>query len=391
MKDFITNNFVPLVGCLLMSAFVMKNDRLSKIKRRFFMATLYLFVISLIFRNADYITSTYEHYTIRRAVYSALGYISRAMVIYGLIGTDLNLKYKIVRLLYFMLGIPIVITVISAVSVFFTDSVYSFTDTNHFVSGPLGWLNYLPVILYMIVLIGMAIHDVLKKHYQHAIMLFATTMLMLAAILFEYFSFREFTCEAAVTMALMLYLIFFQNAEFMNAKKSLEHKAMYDSLTNLYNRSGYDELMKRFSKEGDLMVGMLVIDIDKFKEVNDTYGHDVGDRILKNTAKLLNVTFRSSDYVIRYGGDEFVVIMIGITESLAFVVKNKIESINVQIENPISSIPKTTVSAGLAFSENGLSQELFKQADEALYYTKTTTRRGCTLYSDMVKSRQQDS
>ena len=72
--------------------------------------------------------------------------------------------------------------------------------------------------------------------------------------------------------------------------------------------------------------------------------------------------------------------MIGITDNLGFVVKNKVESINVQMLNPISNIPKTSVSAGLAFSENGLSEELFKQADEALYMTKTTTKHGCTIY-----------
>ncbi len=58
------------------------------------------------------------------------------------------------------------------------------------------------------------------------------------------------------------------------------------------------------------------------------------------------------------------------------------ESINVQMLNPIANIPKTSVSAGLAFSENGLSDELFKQADEALYVTKTTTKRGCAVYGE---------
>ena len=105
--------------------------------------------------------------------------------------------------------------------------------------------------------------------------------------------------------------------------------------------------------------------------------------MLKEVAKLLKVTFRSSDYVIRYGGDEFVVVMLGITEDMSFIVKNKIESINVQLENPISDIPKTSVSAGMAFSDKGFSDDLFKKADEALYKTKTTTRRNCTVYSEM--------
>ena len=382
MKELIACNFVPVAGCIMMAAFVLWNERISRLKRRFFAATLLLFVISLIMRNADIITSEYEHYTIRRAVYSAFGYCTRTLVVYGLIGTDFNLKRKKMRRLYTVLGFPVLITVFSAFSVFVTDKVYSFTDDNHFQSGPLGWLNYLSLILYMMIIVAMTALDIYRKRYRHAIMLSGTLTMMIAAVLFEYFSFRPFSSECAVTMALMLYLFFFQNDEFINEKKSLEHKAMYDALTNLYNRAGYDALLKRLSKETDIMVAMLVIDIDRFKEVNDTYGHDVGDRILKNTARLLKVTFRSSDYVIRYGGDEFVVIMVGITENLAFVVKNKIESINVQMENPIANIPRTSVSAGLAFSEKGVSQELFKKADEALYETKTTTRRGGTVYGE---------
>ena len=382
MKEFIANNIVPFVGCLLMTAFVTKNERLSKVKRRFFMATLVLFAVSMFFRNADYITSQYEHYTIRRAVYSAFGYLSRTLVIYGLLGVDLNLGRRKGRIQYFVLGIPVVFAVIGAFSVFFTDKVYCFTPTNHFVSGPLGWLNYLPFILYMLVIVGIAVLDLWRKRNRHATMLFGTVSLMICAILIEFFSFRSFTSEAVVTMALMLYLIFFQRDEFINEKKNLERRVMYDALTDLYNRAGYEELMRHFSKEKDLLVAMLVIDIDKFKEVNDNYGHDVGDQILKNTAKLLKVTFRSSDYVIRYGGDEFVVIMVGVTDNLAVVVKNKIDSINVQMENPISNIPRTTISAGLAFSEEGLSKELFKQADEAMYRVKTTTRRGCAVYGE---------
>ena len=106
--------------------------------------------------------------------------------------------------------------------------------------------------------------------------------------------------------------------------------------------------------------------------------------MLKKVANLLKVTFRATDFVIRYGGDEFVVIMVGVSDDLSFIVKNKIESINVQLENPISDLPKASVSAGVAFSEKGISEELFKKADEALYHTKNTTRRGCTVYDEMV-------
>ena len=387
MKDFIANNFVPVVGSAMMLVFVLRNDKMTKIRKRFFVATLFIFVASVIFRNADFITSNYETFTIRRQFYSALGYIFRVLMVYGLIGTDLQLQNKASRRLYTLLGIPVLITAISAFSVFFTDQVYHFNrDTNGFESGPLSWLNYASLFIYIGAFCIIVIDDLKKKRYRHAVKVIVTLLLMSSGILFEYFSFREFMSETAVTMALMMYFFFFQSDEFTLERRKLEYKAMRDGLTGLYNRAGYEALIAELAEEKDLMIAVMVLDIDKFKEVNDTYGHETGDVILKQVAKLLKVTFRSTDYVIRYGGDEFVVIMAGITENLAFVVQNKIESVNVQLENPISNIPKTSVSAGLCFGENGFTQELFTKADKALYYTKTTTRRACSVYSDEMET-----
>ena len=139
MKEFIAHNFVPVTGCIMMFTFVLLNKGLSKRKRHFFAFTLALFMLSLALRNADYITSGYEHITIRRSFYSAFGYVVRSLVIYALIGTDFNLKKKKIRNLYFLLGLPLLITVFSGFSVFFTDKVYTFVEPNNFHSGPLAW------------------------------------------------------------------------------------------------------------------------------------------------------------------------------------------------------------------------------------------------------------
>ena len=382
MKEIIAHNFVPVIGSLMMFAFVLKNDRLSKRKRNFFMLTIMFYLLSIFFRNADLITSEYDTITIRRAFYSACGYFTRTMVVYSLIGTDFDLKQKKYKIYYSILIIPILITLFSAFSVFYTDKVYSFQSPNNFHSGPYAWLNYAPLVLYFFVVLAIAVRDFVKREYRHGTMILGTLFLMASAMLFEYFSFHELLSESAVALALMLYLFFFQDDEYINEQQILKQKALTDALTGCFNRAGYDEIVNHYSKEKNLEVAMIVMDIDKFKLVNDNYGHDVGDIILKNVSKLLTVTFRSSDYIIRYGGDEFVVVIIGITEEMTPVVVNKIESINVQLENPISDIPKTSVSAGLAFSKNGFTPELFKHADEAMYERKTTTRRGCTVYRE---------
>ena len=166
---------------------------------------------------------------------------------------------------------------------------------------------------------------------------------------------------------------------------SMKTQISTDPLTGLNNRgqlANYVAQKSNIHHENRLTI-VIMLDINDFKLINDTYGHAEGDRALILVSNALKEVVRNHSipmFLARYGGDEFVVIMIGITENLGFVVKNKVESINVQMLNPISNIPKTSVSAGLAFSENGLSEELFKQADEALYMTKTTTKHGCTIY-----------
>ncbi len=384
MTEFISNNFIPIIGILMMLAIIAKNNRLPKLRRIYFYLTLASFALSLFFRNADYITSNYETFTVRRAVYSAFGYVFRTLLIYFTLGTDLDLSKPKTRKIYILIGLPILVTIFAAFSVFFTDKVYSFVPPNSFFAGPYSWLNYVSLVFYLFVFIYIAAKDFIKyKNHRHGTMISAVLVLMIFAMLFEKFGYRAFMCENAMTMALMLYLIFFQNNDFQHQRRSLEHKARIDALTGLYNRTGYNYLVEALSKEKDLMIGLLVLDIDNFKSINDTYGHETGDVILKKVADLLKVAFRSTDYVIRHGGDEFAVIMVGITDNLAFVVKNKIESLNVQLENPIDNVPKTSVSAGLAFSENGFTSDLFNRADKALYHVKETTRRDCALYEEL--------
>lgn len=383
MKLIIENNVVPLVILGIMYAFVLRKKDFSNSNRKLFTLTLGLFVLCLFFRNADYITSNYEVFTGRRKFYSAMGYFLRAMTFYGMIGVDLDLGKPGARGNYLLLGIPAFLTFFSAFSVFFTNAVYGFTvSSNNFKQGPLAILNSLALIFYMLVLAVKVFADFKKGLKRHATMLIAMLIILITTMLVEYFGLREFLSESLIALAMLLYLMFSQNEGFIDEQRKLESKSRTDALTQLYNRSFYDYLTEKMLGDSDSGIAVLVLDIDLFKNINDTYGHETGDRILKEVAKLLKVTFRSSDYVIRYGGDEFVVLMTGVSRDIDTIIKNKVDSINVHLQNPISDLPKTSVSAGLAFSEEGYSEHLFKNADRALYHTKETTRCGCTVYEE---------
>ncbi len=95
-------------------------------------------------------------------------------------------------------------------------------------------------------------------------------------------------------------------AENQEAQALIRHKAEHDPLTDLLNRGSFEKLLRLY--EEDAAFALIIVDVDFFKGVNDTYGHAVGDDILKTVAELLRTAFRSVDHVCRIGGDEFAVI-----------------------------------------------------------------------------------
>ena len=159
----------------------------------------------------------------------------------------------------------------------------------------------------------------------------------------------------------------------------LRYKAETDALTGLLNREAFEQLKIRFH-DIPHPITLLLIDVDVFKSINDNYGHETGDRALIRTASLLRDNFRAHDHVLRIGGDEFAVIMEENHAGRTEIIRDKIDRINWALQHPQGDLPKFSLSVGVAFSEEGYEDELFRQADQALYKTKENGRCGCTFY-----------
>lgn len=181
------------------------------------------------------------------------------------------------------------------------------------------------------------------------------------------------------------YNVVFEERERRN--EELRYKVEHDALTGLYNRGAYEKLLEEHGREGD--IALLWIDVDRFKGINDTYGHDIGDRVLQKVARLLSSGFRATDYACRTGGDEFAVIMSDIVPGQQQVVLDRIGAVRQGLSDVSDGLPPVTLSIGVAFSRQRLEGEnLFKMADKALYRVKEAGRNGCAFFSEEDRQRE---
>ena len=176
--------------------------------------------------------------------------------------------------------------------------------------------------------------------------------------------------------------------ENREVNEKLSHEASHDALTGLLNRGAYDLLMEDADQQH---MALILIDVDYFKAINDTYGHAVGDRILKKVADLMRSSFRSVDILCRIGGDEFVVVMTRVNSSVSQLVLNKIAHMNDLLQNPRDDLPPASLSVGVAFSDRKNPQgDILRDADTALYQVKEMGRKGCVIFEGVPEDGEEE-
>lgn len=167
-------------------------------------------------------------------------------------------------------------------------------------------------------------------------------------------------------------------AELIEANTKLRELAFRDGLTGLYNYRYFQELMDREVSRAvryHLPLGLMLFDIDFFKKVNDTYGHPAGDVVLRNLATLVKSTMRNSDMTVRYGGEEFAVILPMTDLAGCKVFAERLRRRVEEMETVIGEIPITiTISIGLTTYEPSMQgidkSQMMRVADSALYQAK---------------------
>ena len=162
--------------------------------------------------------------------------------------------------------------------------------------------------------------------------------------------------------------------QLKSENSSLNVQSKTDELTEIYNRRGFTELGQRaidVAQEKNLPVVVIFADMDNLKKINDTYGHDMGDRAIKTQAQVLKKAFRSSDIIGRIGGDEFGVVAVGMELNRVESVRETINSLNVKMSKKNKLPFDLSISVGAVNLEVSSSlKNLLHAADQELYEEK---------------------
>ena len=179
-----------------------------------------------------------------------------------------------------------------------------------------------------------------------------------------------------------------QTLELSKSAEKLREESIRDYLTGLFNRRYLEETLEREvgrAARKDVPVGIIMIDIDYFKDINDSLGHDAGDALLAELGKLLRKSLRFSDIACRFGGEEFVLVL---PEAALSIVKKRAEYLREEVKklcsNPDGKTPvMITISQGVAaYPINGSTgKEVLKAADNALYQAKNKGR-DCVIVAE---------
>ena len=179
------------------------------------------------------------------------------------------------------------------------------------------------------------------------------------------------------------------SASLANAKfhAEIERLAISDGLTGLFNHRHFQERLTQEMRRLERLSGslsVLILDIDYFKRVNDTYGHPVGDAVLKGVAAIIRTTIREIDIAARYGGEEFAIILPGTEARGAMKMAERLrKTIMEEKYSGEGDTFRVTVSIGVAAYPNGVKskEELIDRADKALYHAKHAGRNQCMLWN----------
>ncbi|MBM7854380.1 diguanylate cyclase (GGDEF)-like protein [Desulfohalotomaculum tongense] len=241
------------------------------------------------------------------------------------------------------------------------------------------------VVFLAVVLIWFYYAVKLKSIEQNSIVwsmhLLGVLLLIVGAVL-NFFNETHERCfsEAFISAGILMSIIAVRHliVQQMKLTQNLQRETATDYLTGVGNRRYLDEIWPAIlntAVPGNTSIAVLLLDLDNFKVLNDRYGHTYGDRVLSLMVKALRLSLRDSDHIVRYGGDEFILILPGVNRNKAGEIKARVIGVIEQVQLPGSE--KIQVSCGAAvYPEDGRDlKRLIEIADQRMYRHKSDKKQ----------------
>jgi len=178
----------------------------------------------------------------------------------------------------------------------------------------------------------------------------------------------------------------------LEERATLSDLSMMDPLTGLYNRRGLQSRLENLPAQDSGEHFVLLLDIDHFKKVNDTYGHTAGDEVIKSVSRIIRDNLRQQDMGVRYGGEEFLVFLEEVPETTAYDIAERLrKKVGTCHEELMACSEQVTISAGVAHYRPSVDKNIeacIHRADVALYYSKRNGRNRTTCASEIEQLEQ---
>lgn len=372
--------FPSLIAMLFLFCFMLVDNSLEKkIKNKFYLL-MFFALIELIAYLMEFVYTAKPTFSPGIVFYTALGYTVRPILLYMIISVALrdSKHYKLYA------GVQIILISINTVlafSAFWVDIMYSFTPDNQFVRGPLGYISHVTAVIQEIFILLHTLRTYKKRGLFESLLITAMLGVITVSMYLETNHQGIGIGRSAISISIVFYYMFFQTQNFLESikagehkRRSLEYENSRDDLTSLLNKKYFSKRSTEImADESTTSAVCIFLDIDNFKEINDSFGHPYGDEVLKQVASILKGTFRKEDLISRFGGDEFCILLANVPlRNIPKQLENLVKSLQLVFEQG-HEVVEISTSIGAIYCNNKEKLDyysLLQEADKALYESK---------------------
>lgn len=345
LEDMIYANYAICLIVIFMVVFLLTNTTFDKKDTGLFMRAILLVVVLVVADGIENWTASFDNPTSLRVWMSAIGYTLRPLCILCIL--QIVVRNQVVR--KFLMYVPALVNTVISFSALFTDVSFSYDAQNEFIRGPLGWTPFVVSGLYLCVLLVCSIRYFREKNYYEALIVFAIVVAAVIAVVLESMIKRDGLINATIVISVTFYYLFFHTQTFKR-----------DHLTKALNRRSF---YMDAAKYRESVSGVVSIDLNFLKQINDTQGHDAGDLALCTLARQVESCLLKDCYLYRTGGDEFIVLCLKKS-------KEQLEGMIARIKKSMEQTPYRC-AMGLAMYDVKMDFDaLCARADKAMYEDK---------------------